>query len=158
MHVSDLYKWEGIQLSLFHLCTLIGFLEWVRIRWNYSKFARNYILPWERGTHEHSQSCVHSGKFLRATAESCYAGLFLLNLLYILNSLLLFKVLFLVFCFEALFGSSEAVWWPSVKRSLVSSMLKQKRTEHIHLSTITPSLCFGSIHFFSWSCQFLPFL
>lgn len=52
---------------------------------------------------EHTNVLNHaynSGKFLRATAEVCCASLFLLNLLYILDSVLLFKALFLVFCFE----------------------------------------------------------
>lgn len=34
MHASDLSKGEGIRCSLFLTCTLIGFLEWLQMRWN----------------------------------------------------------------------------------------------------------------------------
>lgn len=49
-------------------------------------------------------------------------------------------------------------WWPSIRWSLISFLLKQKKTKHPHHLSPSPSLSFHLGSFFSHLPQFLLFL
>ena len=75
--------------------------------------------------------CAHQQKFESHCWGIAEAGLFLLDLLYY------FKFFALIDSFPDLLflGPSWFLWdsqWPSVKWSLISSMLKWKKTKHTH--------------------------